>query len=247
MKAWISEVFNSIQGEGPYVGERQVFLRFQGCDLHCEYCDSPESLTRSPTYKAEIRPGSGEFEEYTNPVDVDTIVRLIRGLDAPGTRSLSLTGGEPLLQHEFILELAGQVDMPLYLETNATRPEKAREVAGIIDVASCDVKLPGHGATEDYEEVLQREIETIRVLYEAGVEVFAKVVLTPGQAANVEKAAELLAGISPAIPLVLQPVTPTREIASPDMGEILQALEIAAGYVEVVRVIPQVHRYLGVL
>ena len=39
-KANVYEVFDSIQGEGPYVGTRQVFVRFQGCPLTCVYCDS---------------------------------------------------------------------------------------------------------------------------------------------------------------------------------------------------------------
>ena len=36
----IIEIFSSIQGEGKYVGYRQVFIRFSGCNLHCTYCDT---------------------------------------------------------------------------------------------------------------------------------------------------------------------------------------------------------------
>ncbi|MDF1532664.1 MAG: 7-carboxy-7-deazaguanine synthase QueE, partial [ANME-2 cluster archaeon] len=44
---FLGEIFNSIQGEGIFTGMRQVFVRFQGCPLHCDYCDTPQS--RKPT------------------------------------------------------------------------------------------------------------------------------------------------------------------------------------------------------
>jgi len=39
----VLEVFASIQGEGAYVGEPQVFLRLRGCPLRCAWCDTPGS------------------------------------------------------------------------------------------------------------------------------------------------------------------------------------------------------------
>ncbi|MBN1405468.1 MAG: 7-carboxy-7-deazaguanine synthase QueE, partial [Candidatus Omnitrophica bacterium] len=36
----VLEIFSSIQGEGIYVGERQIFIRFAGCNLNCVYCDT---------------------------------------------------------------------------------------------------------------------------------------------------------------------------------------------------------------
>ena len=40
MEAKINEIFSSIQGEGPIVGYKQLFIRFCGCNLHCDYCDT---------------------------------------------------------------------------------------------------------------------------------------------------------------------------------------------------------------
>ena len=36
----IKEIFKSIQGEGPYIGYEQLFVRFCKCNLKCGYCDT---------------------------------------------------------------------------------------------------------------------------------------------------------------------------------------------------------------
>jgi len=41
----IAEIFSSIQGEGLYVGRRQIFIRFCGCNLNCRYCDTETSAS----------------------------------------------------------------------------------------------------------------------------------------------------------------------------------------------------------
>ncbi len=43
IKAKISEIFCSIQGEGLYLGQKQIFVRFAGCNLDCDYCDESKA------------------------------------------------------------------------------------------------------------------------------------------------------------------------------------------------------------
>ena len=39
----LSEVFLSIQGEGPSAGTPAHFIRLQGCDVGCRWCDTKYS------------------------------------------------------------------------------------------------------------------------------------------------------------------------------------------------------------
>ena len=36
----INEIFYSLQGEGYHTGTPAVFVRFSGCNLHCDFCDT---------------------------------------------------------------------------------------------------------------------------------------------------------------------------------------------------------------
>jgi len=41
----INEIYKSIQGEGFLVGSPCVFVRIQGCNIRCPWCDQPSSLS----------------------------------------------------------------------------------------------------------------------------------------------------------------------------------------------------------
>jgi len=81
--AEILEIFSSIQGEGPFTGVKQIFVRFAECNLKCEFCD---------------------VENPFPPKDfpVDKLVSIIKQIEqnSGGHQSVSLTGGEPLLYKE---------------------------------------------------------------------------------------------------------------------------------------------------
>lgn len=100
-EAQLLEVFSSIQGEGGLIGYRQVFVRMAGCNLDCKYCDtdfSPQDYCR-----IEDAPGSGQFRNVPNPVALEVLAGIIDQWveRSPGMHhSISLTGGEPLLQGE---------------------------------------------------------------------------------------------------------------------------------------------------
>ncbi|OEU64591.1 MAG: hypothetical protein BA870_04580, partial [Desulfuromonadales bacterium C00003094] len=229
MNANIYEIFNSIQGEGIYAGVRQVFVRFCGCQLNCGYCDTQEA--QSPVDRCRIHD-----RHINNPLNVNMVIDAINGLFTPSTRHISLTGGEPLLHPGFIKELAGCTSRPMYLETNAGIPDAARMVADVIDIAACDIKLPEHRSTDEYEHLLDYELETIRIFHSRGVETFAKIiVLRETTIESVKMAIFGIKSIDSEIPLILQPATPM----DIDMGQLLDLMDFAGMHLSDIRIIPQ--------
>src|SRR5438552_2066329 len=106
LRAKISEVFQSIQGEGKYAGLPQVFIRFFECHMHCSWCDTPDS----------IGDAKREFRELNARELIKEVKPLIQGC-----HSVSLTGGEPLLQADFLQEFIPhlrKLDAGIYLETS---------------------------------------------------------------------------------------------------------------------------------
>ena len=50
----VKEIFTSIQGEGPYVGYKQLFIRLCGCNLNCSYCDTDFGVNDSKEYSVAL-------------------------------------------------------------------------------------------------------------------------------------------------------------------------------------------------
>jgi len=242
MQAQISEIFNSIQGEGPYVGVRQVFVRFQTCQLHCGYCDTPETRNFTDSCRIEKTSGRRDFYSIKNPINRDELVEIIRKLWLPSTRHISLTGGEPLIHADFIRSL--DIEYPLYLETNSGFPDKARELKDIISIASCDIKLPEHDSTYHYEELLKNELETISVFNETS-ETFVKIIILPETTVeSISDAVEGIASIDKDIPFIIQPVTHEKKVPS---KLLYRLMDFAGKKLNDVRVIPQTHKIMGLL
>lgn len=242
MEAYISEIFNSIQGEGPFAGVRQVFVRFCRCQLHCAYCDTPQTGTTAQMCRVERTPGKGDFYNISNPVSRDDVAGIIGNIWTPSTRHISLTGGEPLIHADFIRSL--ELDHPLYLETNSGLPEQARKLKDIIAIASCDIKLPEHNSTGDYKQLLENELETISILSGTS-ETFVKVVILPETTErSISPAVDGVASIDKNIPFILQPVTSTRPVPS---GLLFALMDFAGQKLKDVRAIPQMHKMMGLL
>lgn len=238
----VIEIFSSIQGEGLYVGARQLFVRLPGCNLNCAYCDTKESHAIPDVCRIETRAGSRSFVTTANPVDGQFLADKIREmLDAVPHQAISVTGGEPLLQPSVIRELA-QFRVPIYLETNGTCWEALREVMTAVDIISMDIKLPSITGRDCWKE------HEIFLNTAKGKEVFVKMVVAANTTEEeVVRAIEMIARSDRSIPLILQPVTPIGNIRPIDADSMLHYQEMALAYLDDVRVIPQTHKFLGQL
>ena len=219
MKAKISEVFKSMQGEGLYQGVSQVFIRFFGCNLRCKFCD-----TKFDCYKKKTV--SELFDEINSFCDY---------------HSLSITGGEPLLQIGFLKDLVKHIKkqkQKVYLETNGILPENLKKVIDYIDIIAMDFKLPSSTGLEPFWDKHQ---EFLGIAQEK--KVFVKAIIgTATIAEDIYKTIEIIKGAAKKTTLVLQPQNPF-EIAVKTKVEGFEQLCGEEGLE--VKVIPQMHKKLG--
>ncbi|WP_297419658.1 7-carboxy-7-deazaguanine synthase QueE [Thermococcus sp.] len=253
MKLVMAEVFNSWQGEGGSVdgsafGRRQIFIRFAGCDLHCVWCDSRGYIdaSRVSRWRYEVKPFTGKFEYRPNPASVEDVVDAVLRLDTEDIHSISYTGGEPTLQIEALKALMERIKglgFDNFLETHGGLPGLIKKVAPLTDYASVDIKDETANATADWKDLVLREVESIRILKEAGAKTYAKLVVTSEtMPENVRWYAELLKGLAP---LVIQPREPI-DIPQERLMEFYREASLVMGRKNV-GLSFQVHKYLNVL
>ena len=105
MQKWqVSEIYQAVQGEGRWAGWPCTIVRLQGCNLRCDFCDTPQALEKD---------GGIEYDK----------VRLVSKIGKVHRKGfILLTGGEPMIQDVTdlipLLKMFGDV----HLETNGTLP-----------------------------------------------------------------------------------------------------------------------------
>ena len=255
VEANLVEIFSSVQGEGTHVGESTLFARFGECDLRCRWCDSPHTWQRATQCRVETRRGTGAFRTLTNPVSIEQAVVAAAALEVEEHRFASLTGGEPLLQPAAVLALARALRRRgprIYLETHGLATAALERVIEAIDVVAMDWKLASDvrradGPEGHFHESHERFLRVARQRPQVEVEV--KVVVTTASLdAEIEALCARIAAVDPAIPLVLQPVTPFGPVReAPDARRLLGLVEKASKSLTCVRLIPQTHKAYGAL
>ena len=238
----LHSIFTSFQGEGPFLGSYQLFLRLRGCNLACRYCDTPEAREEAGGFRVELEGATAECG--TNPVPIEVVEGWVSRLWERGMHSMALTGGEPLLQVDSLVALLSRIvkhGIPVYLETNGTLPGALAELLDLVEYISMDVKLPSALGGRD---LLPLQVNFLQVAQKK--DVFLKVVLeesTPPE--ELERACRFLGREAPEVPLVIQPASPSCESKPPSFSQLLEAHRTASKFFQQVRVIPQVHRLAG--
>ncbi|MDI6785410.1 MAG: 7-carboxy-7-deazaguanine synthase QueE [bacterium] len=234
-KAYIYEIFDSIQGEGIYQGLRQVFIRFSGCNLRCKFCDTSYALEKPKTCKVFNN------REIINPIIIEELECIIDE-KKNSFHSLALTGGEPLLQSKFIKAfLSKRRNFKIYLETNGILYKELEKVIDYIDIISMDIKIHSFLGQRLFKEEHKEFLKIAN-----NKDLFVKIVITDDTTLDeVKEAAGLIESINKNIPLILQPVSSL--IGKYDsFCKFLEFQEKLAEMLNEVRIIPQIHKILKI-
>ncbi|MDR1090080.1 MAG: pyruvate formate lyase-activating protein [Prevotella sp.] len=168
MKGYIHSFESFGTKDGP--GIRFVVF-MQGCPLRCLYCHNPDTWNMQDN-KMDMSPD----EVFTEIKKVKNFIR---------TGGVTVSGGEPLLQADFILELfklCKEDNIHTAIDTSGyILNYKVKEVLTYTDLVLLDVK---HINSEKYKELTARPLEPtlkfIEYLNEINKPVWLRYVLVPG-------------------------------------------------------------------
>lgn len=177
----LAEHFISINGEGQRAGELALFLRFEGCNLRCSYCDTAWACGEDAPHEL---------------VSLSRITEIAEEALQNGVRNVTLTGGEPLLQPHIndVISRLSELGMQTEIETNGAIPLRDF-CAPLRPVFTMDYKLPSsrmeqHMCVENF--ALLREADTVKFVC--------------GSREDVLRAKEIAEQYKPQCPLYLSPV-----------------------------------------
>lgn len=228
--ARISEIFSSLQGEGLSLGQRHLFIRFEECHIHCEYCD--------------------ELDKPAAALTLEKVMEKILQLKSEeGPHSfVSLTGGEPLLYLNFLKTLLLRLKaggFHTHLETNGILWQALEEVIGWCDWIAMDLKPASVTKERNFFVEHRHFLEIARTK-----QVFIKIVLS--RAIDVQEFHDLVRivqEIAPETPVFLQPASRPGEEGHEDsqlMSLLGELQRMALRMIPDVRIAPRLHRLLKI-
>ncbi|MBQ3033810.1 MAG: 7-carboxy-7-deazaguanine synthase QueE [Deferribacterales bacterium] len=229
--AYISEVFSSVQGEGRYIGYRQIFIRLTGCIFDCPYCDTDF------TAKKLVEIGT---HKMTNPVYSDSFSKaILEEFDTSSIHSFSFTGGEPLLSPDFLEECAiylkKATNKKIFIETSGLVTKEIERFDGLADIMSVDIKTHSEKVLANID-ILLKTLTNLKLS-----EYYLKLILPMGFSENLlEEVCERLSyyGVRQ---IIAQPVDNVIDSKGIDvLFDVFYKNNIE------VRLIPQSHKLLGI-
>lgn len=234
MKVRISEIFTSIEGEGILYGTKTLFVRLAGCPFSCFYCDTPESLPLD----------SGK--EYTISQACDLIDSNIQNK----TYKVNFTGGDPLMQHQAVANLAKHVQnkqIPTYLESSCFDSEKFKYLLPFIDIAKIEFKTKDSEFVDyaHYDKLIKNAIQCMEFSISSNKTTYIKIVVSSKTTTNDFRQlidsifSKVTAGISGFI------IQPTYGVSEPSLDSLLELYDTVYPYYNEVKVIPQLHKLIG--
>lgn len=180
MKGTIFSIEEFAINDGPGI-RTTVFLK--GCPLRCEWCHNPEGLSLRPQLmkkKNETVVSGMEMESCELAEKLlrdEKIFRLNKG-------GVTFTGGEPLLQADFLCEVLGLLRPHVHcvIETSGYACEAVfRKVLGNVDFVLFDCKHTDDEMHKRYTRVSNRPIlRNLQILIESSEDFVLRIPLIPG-------------------------------------------------------------------
>ena len=189
MEGLIFDIKHYAVHDGP--GIRQTVF-FKGCPLSCWWCHNPESqLPEVETYtRVKSLDGRTYHRENTIGYHVtpDELIQTIQSdtifFDESGG-GVTFSGGEPLMQPEFLREVASRcMDTNIHtaLDTSGYAPQEVlMKILPFLDLILYDIKIMDDALHQKYTGVSNRQIlENLKILNESGKEVRLRFPVIPG-------------------------------------------------------------------
>jgi 7-carboxy-7-deazaguanine synthase len=233
----LSEIFTSIEGEGPFFGTKTIFVRMAGCHLSCHWCDTTYAL-----------PMGGGLSYSVDEVK-DLIIKQLQ----PSTYKVNFTGGEPLLQYEAVATLAKFMKktkgLRTYIESSCFDSLRFAKVLPYIDICKIEFKMSDSKVIDHtrYDNLLHNEFRCLKLAASEHKSTFVKVVVT--NITNIIEFKKLVRGVfesvkpSDIMGFVIQP---SYGIAEPTIEKLLNFYDCVYPVYEEVRIVPQLHKLIGV-
>lgn len=217
MQVDVKEIFESIQGEGLFAGDKQAFIRFTKCNLACKYCDTEFSVDRN-----------------SRTLNEQEVFDLLKRFNS---NTVALTGGEPLLEADFIVSFLSKyknlLGKRILLETNGTLVFQLKRTIEYIDIVSADIKLESATGQDNKFDINDKFFEIAK-----RKKVYAKIIFDENiRDDEINSVVELADKHN--LLLILQPKMP--------MDDNLPLLKIYDKFYDKykkVKLLPQIHKFL---
>ena len=235
MKIRLFEIFTSVEGEGILYGTKTLFVRLAGCPFTCFYCDTKESLPLD----------SGT--EYT----IEEANKLIDTNLQNQTYKVNFTGGDPLIQHQAVAQLAKHIQnkkIPTYLESSCFDIDRFNHVLPFIDIVKIEFKTKDSDFvdSEHYEKLIGHTMKCLESSVKSEKTTYIKIVVSSKTQLNEFK--KLVDDIFNTISkedihgFVIQP---TYGVSEPPLDLLLNLYDVVFPYYIDVKVVPQLHKFIG--
>jgi len=236
LKVRLFEIFTSVEGEGILYGTKTLFVRLAGCPFTCFYCDTKESLPLD----------SGK--EYS----IDEACQLIDSNLKKQTYKVNFTGGDPLIQHQAVAQLAKHIQekkILTYLESSCFDIDRFNHVLPFIDIVKIEFKTKDSDFVDfkHYEKLIGHTMNCLESSVKTKKTTYIKIVVS--SKTKINEFEELTNQIFKTISkenidgFIIQP---TYGVAEPSLELLLDLYDIVYPHYIDVKVVPQLHKFIGV-